>query len=115
MFAEFTENIDDQGQCDQNEYVGKGNRIGSNRMYSGGHAENKHNIEYIGTDDISEGQTTFTFSGSGDRSDQFWKRSADGNNGQTDKGFTEPKGGGNPTGVIYDQITACLLYTSRCV
>ena len=71
LSAEFAENIDNQSQTNQNKNVGKGSRIGSNRMDGGGHAENKHNIEDIGTDDISKGQAAFAFSGSGDRCHQF--------------------------------------------
>lgn len=75
-------------------------------MDGGGHAEDKHNIEYVGADHISEGQAAFPLSGGGDGSYQLRQGSTDGNDCQADEGLAEPEGGGNPAGVIHNQISS---------
>ena len=75
-------------------------------MDGGGHAEYKHNIEYVGADHISEGQAAFPLSGGGDGSYQLRQGSTDGNDCQADEGLAEPEGGGNPAIYKIDPATA---------
>ena len=73
-----------------------------NRRQYGGHTKDKHNIEQVGADCISEGNTGSSLSCGHNRGDKFRQVSTDCYDCKSDEGFAHAERFCNQAGIVYN-------------
>ena len=67
-------------------------------------SKNDTDVEDVATDDVANEEVGFFFAGSSDSGDEFWKRSAEGDNGERDNAFGDTNGFSDGTGRVDDEL-----------
>ncbi len=94
----------DKRNGDQDAGVDKEGGIGAHRADDAGQAKHKQNIEDVGADHVTHGDTRIALFGGHDGGDQFGQGGTDGHDGKADQRFAHAEGGGNRFGAIDHQL-----------